>query len=49
MDYIRALIAGQNINGITRFAAQDSTARRKYFLNFPPEIKSLVVSKNKTK
>ena len=49
MDYIRALIAGENINGITRFAAQNSTNRRKYFLNFPPEIKSLVVSKNKTK
>ena len=49
MDYIRALIAGENINGITRFAAQDSTARRKYFLNFPPEIKSLVVVKNKTR
>ena len=49
MDYIRALIAGKNINGITRFAAQDSTARRKYFLNFPPEIKSLVVVKNKTR
>jgi hypothetical protein len=49
MDYIRALIAGENINGITRFAAQDSIERRKYFLDFPPNIQGLVTVKNKTR
>ena len=49
MDYIRALIAGENINGITRFAAQNSTERRKFFLNFPPNVQGLVVVKNKTR
>ena len=49
MDYIRALIAGQNINGITRFAEQDSIERRKFFLNFPPNIQGLVIVKNRTR
>jgi hypothetical protein len=49
MDYIPALVAGQNINGITRFAAQNSTERRKYFLDFPLNVQGLVVAKNKTK
>lgn len=49
MDYIRALVAGENINGITRFAAQNSTERRKFFLNFPPNVQGLVVVKNKSR
>ena len=49
MDYIQALIAGENINGITSFAAQDSIERRKYFLDFPPNIQGLVTVKNKTR
>ena len=49
MDYIRALVAGENINGITRFAAQDSIERRKFFLDFPPNIQGLVIAKNRTR
>ena len=49
MDYIQALVAGENINGITRFAAQNSTVRRKLFLDFPPNIQGLVTVKNKTR
>ena len=49
MDYIRALIAGENINGITRFAERNSIERRKFFLDFPPEIQGLVIVKNKTR
>ena len=49
MDYIRALVAGENINGITRFAAQNSPERRQFFLDFPPHVQGLVVVKNKTR
>ena len=49
MEYIRALIAGRNINGITEYAALDSIERRKFFLDFPPNIQGLVIAKNRTR
>jgi hypothetical protein len=49
MDYIRALVAGRNINGITDYAAMNNIAKRKFFLDFPPNVQGLVIAKNKTR
>ena len=49
MDYIRALVAGRNINGITDYAAMNTIAKRKFFLDFPPNVQGLVIVKNKTR
>ena len=48
MDYIPQLIAGKNINNITKVAAINNLSSRKRFLNYPPKTNN-PIAKNITR
>lgn len=49
MDYISELLAGKNINNITKVAAINNIPARKRFLNNPPNVNRPIIAKNITR